>query len=246
MKEFFTGLFKKKNTKRIWELDAFRGLCIIGVVIVHAIFDIRELFGFYFETPAWFDWIQTYGGILFVVLSGVCVTLGHHHIIRGVVVAVCAMIITLVTCLLFDRSLHIWFGVLHLLAFCMLTYGLYRKLPWPVILGLGVCFVALGIWFTTFKVSNPYLFPLGLTAKGFAAGDYFPIFPHLGYFMIGVAGGKTLYKNKVTLFKKVNDRNPVIRFFSFVGRHSLLIYMLHQPLVYGILFLISRLVNRAA
>lgn len=236
LKETVKGLFKKKEKKRIWELDAARGLCIIGVVIVHLLFDIREIFGFHFDTPLWFDLIQQYGGILFIILSGICVTLGRHHIIRGLIVAASAGIITLVTLLMFtkDQGLYIFFGILHLLAFCMLTYGLYRRLPWPVILVMGLAAVALGIYFNTLTVTQRFLFPLGLTYKGFSAGDYFPIFPNLGFFMIGTVVGKTVYKGKKTLFPKVSEKNVFVRFFSFCGRHSLLIYLIHQPVIYGI------------
>lgn len=235
LKETVKGLFKKKEKKRIWELDAARGLCIIGVIIVHLLFDLRELFGLRFDTPLWFDMIQKYGGILFIVLSGICITLGKHHVIRGLIVAFCAGIITLVTLLMFRKEdgLYIFFGILHLLAFCMLTYGAYRRLPWPVILVIGIAAVAAGIWFTTLTVEQRFLFPIGLTYKGFMAGDYFPIFPNVGYFMIGVVLGRTVYKKKKTLFPKANENNVFIRFFSFFGRHSLLIYLVHQPLIYG-------------
>lgn len=236
IKETFKGLFKKKEKKRIWELDAARGVCIIGVIVIHLVFDIRELFGISFETPLWFDLLQKYGGILFIILSGICITLGKHHIIRGLIVAVSAGIISLVTLIMFDRNdgLYILFGILHLLAFCMLTYGLYRRLPWPVVLVLGIASIALGIYFKTLVVEQKFLFPLGLMYRGFSAGDYFPIFPNLGYFMVGVVIGRTVYKEKKTLFPKANENNFIIRFFSFCGRHSLLIYLLHQPVFYGV------------
>ncbi len=243
MKEFIKGLFNKAPKKRIWELDAFRGICIIGVVIIHVLFDMREFFGLKFALPVWLEMVQRYGGILFIILSGICVTLGHHNIARGLIVAASALVITGVTVLVFDKSYWILFGVLHLLAFCMLTYSIYRRIPWPVILGLGLAFIALGYYFESLTVSNEYLFPLGLITKKFSAGDFFPIFPHLGFFMVGTVLGKTVYKNKETLFKKVNERFFLIRFLSFAGRHSLLIYLIHQPIAFGLFYAVRLLIS---
>ena len=71
---------------RIWELDALRGLFILCVVLVHTIFDL-QLFGFVGEdTPVLFNIIRDYGGILFVLISGICVTLGSHSFRRGAIV----------------------------------------------------------------------------------------------------------------------------------------------------------------
>ena len=54
--------------KRIWELDAFRGLCIIGVVLVHLVYDLVDLYGIVkWEYPAWFAFIKDWGGILFLL-----------------------------------------------------------------------------------------------------------------------------------------------------------------------------------
>ena len=233
---------KVSDIKRIWELDAFRGLCILGVVAVHVIFDIQELFGTLQNMPGWFDFIQHYGGILFVVLSGICITLGHRNIMRGLVVAGGAAIISLVTCLLFSKRLWILFGVLHLLAFCMLTYGLYKKLPLWLTAALGLAVIGLGFWFESFYIDAEWLFPLGLITRSFSAGDFFPICPNLGYFMLGTVIGRSVYKNKKTLFPKVPEECFIIRVFSFLGRHSLIIYLAHQPVAYGICFIISRLI----
>lgn len=236
MKEFLRGLFVKAPKTRIWELDAFRGLCIVCMVFIHVIFDMRTFFGFRFDLPVWFELLQKYGGILFIILSGICITLGHHNIIRGLIVAAAAVAVTAVTLIMGNKDLYIFFGILHLLSFCMLTYSIYRKLPWPAILAIGISLIALGYWFSTLTVEPPYLFVLGLRTKRFAAGDYFPILPHAGWFMTGVVLGKTVYKKKETLFKKADPNFFLIRFFSFCGRHSLLIYLLHQPVAMGLFY----------
>ena len=74
---------------RIWELDAFRGLCILGVIIVHTVFDLQMFDMITTDTPVLFNIIQNYGGLLFVVMSGICVTLGHHSFRRGSIVFAC-------------------------------------------------------------------------------------------------------------------------------------------------------------
>ena len=233
----------EQKIKRIWELDAFRGFCIIGVIIVHLVYDLRMFFGIFTDTHPVFDFIQQNGGILFVVLSGICITLGRHNIKRGLLVAAGALVITLVTTLM-GGGVQIYFGVLHLLALCMLTYGIYKKLPPVLTLVIGTTIVITGYWFMTFTVNNPYLFPLGLLAKGFYSADYFPIFPYLGFFMIGTFLGKTIYKKKETLFPKVNEENIIVRFFSWCGRMSFFIYLGHQPILYGACLLVYTLINK--
>jgi uncharacterized membrane protein len=232
----------KKN--RIWELDAFRGICIIGVIIVHLIFDLQSFFGILTDMPEFYVFIQDNGGILFILLSGICVTLGKHHIKRGLLVAAGAFAVTFVTFVFLDEYFRIYFGILHLIAVCMLTYGLYRRLHHVFALVIGTSIVIVGYWFETFYVTNEFLFPLGLTTPQFTSADYFPIFPFLGFFMIGTFLGKTVYRKKETLFPKVNEENIIIKSLSWCGKNSFFIYLLHQPLLYGGFMLAEYLLNK--
>lgn len=233
--------------KRIWELDAFRGLCLLGMVIVHLMFDLVYLYRIInWEYPLWFTFIQNWGGILFILLSGICVTLGRHHIKRGLAVFGCGLVVTLATVLMwlfgFDESILIYFGVLHCLGVCMLLWAVFRKLPdWALII-LGVAMVAAGLYLNHVTlVDFPYLLPLGFTFPGLNTSDYFPLLPNLGYFLLGAVIGRHLYARKETLFPKVNERNPIIRFLSFCGRQSLWIYLGHQPILAGLCMLIAYL-----
>ena len=73
--------------KRIWELDALRGVCILGMVIVHFVYDLVELYALVpMAYPAWFAFIKDWGGVLFLLLSGTCATLGSGRTRRGCVV----------------------------------------------------------------------------------------------------------------------------------------------------------------
>ncbi len=230
--------------KRIWELDAFRGLCILGVIVVHTVFDLRYFVGLDFELHPLFRVVMDYGGVLFVLLSGVCVTLGSHSVRRGLIVFGCGLAVSAVTegminLGLAGASLRIQFGVLHLLGVCMLLYPLYRRVPPPALAVMGIAIVALGYWFRTFSIEPWWLFPFGLCAPDFAAGDYFPLFPHLGWYMLGTLLGRTAYRDKKTLLPRVNTGAAAVRFFCFCGRHSLWIYLAHQPVVYGVLMLFA-------
>ena len=73
---------------------------------------------------------------------------------------------------------------------------------------------------------------------GFSSSDYFPLLPNFGYFLIGSAIGRLIYRKKETLLPKVNAQSPILRFLQFCGKHSLWIYLLHQPLLTGLFELI--------
>lgn len=236
--------------KRIWELDALRGLCILGVVIVHLLFDLVELYGILnWQYPQWFAFVKDWGGIIFILLSGVCVTLGHHSVRRGLIVFACGMVCTAVTWYMtklgFDSEIIIYFGVLHCLGTCMILWATYKNMPWWSLLVHGIALAALGLYLDNqlmsyqMYVNSHYLMPLGLFWRGFASSDYFPLLPHLGFFLVGASIGKTLYKNKTSLLPKVNETFFLLRFLRFCGKHSLWIYLLHQPLLNGICYLIS-------
>ena len=114
-------------TKRFWELDALRGICLLGMVGIHLLYDLN------ISLPLPLQLLQDWGGCAFLLLSGICVTLGHHPIRRGLVVLGCGMICTLVTWGMYalklaDDGAAIWFGVLHCLGACMLLWPIFRKI----------------------------------------------------------------------------------------------------------------------
>lgn len=235
---------EKSNKTRIWELDAFRGLFIIFVVFIHVMFDL-DMFGFVnLNTwPSWYHFIQEYGGILFIFISGICITLGTKHVKRGLIVLGAALLVTLVTYCMGDPLNYILFGILHLIAFCMLTYPLYKKLPTVLLFIIGAVIIGFGFYFETLYVESEYLFWLGLIRPDFAAGDFFPVFPNLGFYMIGVVLGRTLYKNKKSLMPNFPHDNFIIKAFSWLGRNSLFVYLGHQPIAYGACMLADYFIN---
>ena len=228
---------------RIWELDALRGVCILCVIVVHFLFDLSFFGGLSLTLPAWYVFLQEYGGAIFVVLSGVCVTLGSKSVRRGLIVFACGMLITAVTYGMYRLGMSgmdvvVKFGVLHLLGVCMLVYPAFKKLPPAMLTVLGLVIAITGYAIRGIIVPQHWLFPLGLTYEGFTSSDYFPLFPQLGYFLIGAAIGKTAYREKRTLLPGSFQKTGIARFFCWCGRQSLFIYLLHQPVVYGLLELV--------
>ena len=230
--------------KRIWELDAFRGICIIGVVLVHFVYDLVELYEIVdWDYPRWFSYIKAYGGTLFIVLSGICVTLGSRSVKRGVIVVGGGMLCTAATYLMFrsgfDQSIMIYFGVLHCLGCCMLLWPMYKALPWWALLFHGIILTAAGILINEIAAPQPWLVAVGFRLQGFASSDYFPLLPNLGFFLTGAALGRLLYKNKQSLIPAVTEKTALVRPFCFCGRHSLWIYLIHQPVLAGICYLLT-------
>ncbi len=231
--------------KRIWELDALRGMTILLMVAVHLIYDLVYVFDVYtIEGPSLFQFLRDWGGIIFLVLSGICVTLGSHPIRRGILVFSCGMLISAVTLGMYrfgfaDADIVIYFGVLHLLGICMILWPLLRKIPTFALPIIGASMIAGGLYLVSHVRTQSLLgVPFGIPCYGFLTSDYFPLLPNLGYFLIGVMLGRLFYKNRQSLLPALDGKSIVIRFFCLCGRQSLWIYMLHQPALYLILFLI--------
>ena len=233
--------------KRIWELDALRGLCVLGMVAVHLVYDLVYLYRLvdWEYTPA-FAFVQQWGGVLFLLISGICVTLGRHHIKRGLIVFACGMLCTAATAGMYvlklaDVSLVIYFGVLHCLGVCMLLWQIVKKLPAWALGVLGLALSAAGLWLMKGPVVDfPWLIPLGLKMQGFQSSDYFPLLPNFGFFLLGAALGKTVYASGQSLLPNVRETNPILRFLRGCGTRSLWIYLLHQPILSGLMYLIMR------
>ena len=230
--------------ERIWEIDALRGLLILCVIASHALFYLANVLG-RFSLPPLVRFVMQYGGILFVILSGLSATLGSRSFRRGLLVFAGGMLLTVgslaaVRLGWLTEDMVIRFGVLHLLGFAMMVYPLLKKLPSPALLAFGLAVIALGFWFELrpVMVESKYLFALGLRYVGFSSGDYFPIAPHLGWFCLGILLGRVLYPEKKTRLPRVNAGTPVLRFLRWCGRNSLYIFILHLPIIGGIMMLL--------
>jgi uncharacterized membrane protein len=239
-----TETHKSIDNGRIWELDALRGLCILCVIIVHTLFDLVYFWHLPITFPPVYQFIQDNGGVIFILLSGICVTLGSRSLRRGLIVLGFGMVITIVTwgmtkVGMAGPDLVVRFGILHLLGTCMILYPIFKAWPIPLVSGIGVIVIIAGYLFLQNQVQSRWLFLLGLRYPGFTSGDYFPLFPYLGWFLLGTVLGKIFYSDRTTKFPHVRHELPVIRFFKACGRQSLWIYLLHQPIVYGILTILT-------
>lgn len=205
------------------------------MIVVHLIYDLTELYNL-FPAPRLYLPLKNSGGTVFFLISGICAVLGHRHLRRGLIVLGCGLLVSIITA---AAGMPVRFGVLHCMGICMLLYPMLRKLPSAALLSLFVLFAVLGTLFQQITVTFPFLYPLGLTAENFDSADYFPLFPYLGYFLFGVCLGRRLYPHRLSLFPQFPFNSPFSRFLRFCGRHTLPLYLIHQPVL---MFLIETVI----
>ena len=237
---------------RIQSIDALRGVCVTLMCVHHLLYDLCAFLGapwWLFTNPV-LDVVHEIVAGVFVLLSGVSSRFSRSNIRRGGMLFGIALGMTGVTLLidfvalrLFgeDMGTRILFGVLHLLGFCALLYGLTRKLwdrlpgwvavPLYALLTVITARAAKGKW----AIAAKWLFPLGFVFPGFYSGDYFPILPWLFVFLLGTWVGGKIREGKLPGWFYTAQ----FPFFPKVGRHALLIYLLHQPVLAGIVWLIG-------
>jgi uncharacterized membrane protein len=231
---------------RIWEIDFLRGLSIILMVGYHLLYDLGEMVGIGsflgfstdLSTRAW-TIAQFFFAGLFVVLSGISSTLSHGNVRRALKLLAVALLVTAAT-FVFDPSSTILFGILHCLAVSILIYGLAgEKAGAPVCAAAGAAVIGLSAGLPAVlkgvAIRFDWLLPFGIHSPTYSSFDYFPLFPWFGIFLVGAALGKSAYAAKRSLIRR---RLPVT-FVNLAGRHSLLIYMVHQPAILAILYILG-------
>jgi len=142
------------------------------------------------------------------------------------------MLLTAITFLL-DRKMYIKFGILHFMGASYLLSPLLKKLETGISLFIGLIIIIIGDVFYNMTAASPYLFPLGLMSKDFASLDYYPLFPYLGVFILGIIFYRLIYRHGKTVLPV--DLKPGL--VSETGRYSLVIYLVHQPVILGLMYL---------
>lgn len=252
----------RTDTKhRIFELDALRGLALILMCLDHLAVDLAFL-------PYWFpsldspviETLATFGASvayshwrlvlhyifasLFLLLAGVGSALTGHPLRRFGQILGAAAVLSVATVLLdlfFDLGVTILFGVLSAMAvgvfLCFLADRLGGKYT---ALAVGIVFIVIGFSLQWYDAPSLYYFSwedlpgivMGTVRYG---ADWFPVFPCAGVVLVGYFLGKVLYPNRRSLIPALRGKTCLL---CAVGQKSLWIYLLHQPILAGILFLL--------
>ena len=237
--------------ERYHVLDLLRGLLLINAVLYHGLYDYVYVFDrscIFMQQHSAYLWQQTIC-TGFILLAGCSCTLSRNPAKHGSLIFACALLITAVTCIVIPDE-RILFGVLHLIGLSYLLTAFFKpllsRLPalpmmcLSLILFLlfkGIYYGYLGIWdYALWYLPEqlyqyPLLFLLGLPDASFFSADYFPLIPWLFLFGVGYFGGPMLLQSRV-FYAVRHWKLPVI---NWIGQHTLFLYMLHQPILYGLL-----------
>jgi uncharacterized membrane protein len=222
---------------RVLALDAARTAAVLCMVVFHFTFDLA-LFGYIpadtMYLPFWYYFARAIAGS-FLFLAGVSLWLSHGQGVRwrafwvrlGKLVGA-ALLVTLAS-LWFVPGGPIWFGILHAIAAASLFGLLALRLPWPVTLSLAIIFFAVA-WGPRYAAFDPiWLVWTGLAETRPAMGDYVPLVPWLAPALAGIALARAL---RVETWSG-RSASRAEHILTFPGRHSLIIYLLHQPILIG-------------
>jgi uncharacterized membrane protein len=230
---------------RLHGLDFTRGLACLSMPIFHTVYNLYVvgLIDTRWTRHIFWQIYQVLGLGTFVLVSGMAFTLSTRKTVnwprlsrRALKLAAIALAITVVTYIAMPES-FVRFGVLHFFATAILLAPLLRPFAhWLVIPGLAI--IALGLIVTKAGLyPQPWLYITGLMSERPRSMDYIPLIPWFGVFMLGMGLANFLPTSYQSTPAK-NWMKPVI----FLGKHSLPFYLIHQLVVFGLLWLIAYIV----
>lgn len=239
-----------QSKPRYYLIDSLRGFALINMLVFHLLYDVFMIYSLdsgWASQPLMVIW-ERFICISFIVTSGVSLNFSHNACKRGIIINLFGFLITIVTTLAIPQQ-AVWFGILNLLGCSMLILQPLRIYLDKVRPSLGMT-LSLLIFSFTYGVPKRYIgifglkifdLPsqlyqfkwlsfLGLKSAEFFSTDYFPIIPWIFMF----AAGYFLWR----FIKCVNaERFFVLKIpvLNVIGRYSLWIYLVHQPLIMAVL-----------
>ena len=239
--------------RRVHLMDELRGVLIIGVVLYHLLYDLAVLFpvGIPWMFSDWMNSVRNICAGALIVVSGISCHYTRSNWRRGLRAFGLGMLLTVVTALFIPSQL-ILFGILHFFGSMMMLYALLRPLlekvptmvgllgstllfflPWPIFSGF-IRVLGVTVYLPEFLYNKPLLFPLGFACQGIASADYYPLIPWGFLFLAGSFFGRYVRAGRLPEFC-YRSHLPLL---ARIGNHTMLIYLVHQPVIYGLLALI--------
>lgn len=229
-------------SQRLLLIDAMRGGAIALMVVFHFCFDLAYFglaeFDFYHDA----FWLNARTFILssFLLLVGAGLVLANsggvvfrRYLKRLILIAGAALLVSLSTWIMLGERM-VFFGVLHCIAAASVIGLLFVRAGWlNLLFGMALIVFALNYQSAWFDVPGRRW--IGLMTHKPITEDYVPLLPWFGVVLVGMAFGPALHE----LAKRVQRRLDVrpVTLLAYAGRHSLIIYLVHQPLLLGLLSL---------
>lgn len=231
--------------KRLHLLDIIRGFALINMIVYHALWDLVYIFGKsipWYRSAAADSW-QMWICCTFILLSGFCFSLGGNKLRRALIVLASSLLISLVTIFLIPSN-TVMFGVLSLIGSGMLLLVLFEK-PMKKLGAYPGFIISLLLFIVLRKISfpawwhiNTFTAYLGFPPVDFFSVDYFPLVPWLFLYIAGFYLHKMFKRQTLNRWLSTTRIPPL----EWLGRHSLIIYLLHQPVIYGIFYVIFSII----
>jgi uncharacterized membrane protein len=239
------------GTERYPEIDLMRGIALVLMIIYHTLFDLNFFSIFTIDLYTGFWRLYAYAGAsLFLLIVGVSLTisraraeryldarsLAKKFVLRGAKIFCLGLLVTLATWW-YLREGYVIFGILSVIGVSVLCSPIFFRFGKKNVI-IGFSCIVIGWIFTT--INGPiWLLPFGIHPAAFWSVDYTPIFPWFGVVLIGIALGEVLYPGGIRSFALPKFPTTAIAPLTFMGRHSLVIYLIHQPLILAVLYLIT-------
>jgi len=231
----------KSLNYRLWQVDFSRGLAVVLMVLFNWSFTLSFLKVYTIDGGWLYWWLfpRLIGGS-FVFLAGLSVVLSHKKsgskkiVFRGLKIFLVGMGITALTWI-FYPGYTVWFGILHLIGLSVILSVVFLKYK-KLILLIGTILLILGITLQSTGFNFSFLIWLGLSPFDLQTFDYWPLLPWFGVFLLG------MYFSDLFI-KKIRGKNythlPIIKQMCFLGRNSLVVYIIHQPVLLTLLYLLG-------
>jgi uncharacterized membrane protein len=225
-----------------------RGFAMVYIMLYHVFYDLITFAGVplpFFYTD-WWGFLHTFFVSLLFVVSGISTHFSRNSLKRGVIIFLFGQVITLVTAAAENitgaADITIVFGVLTFIGLSMMIYSVIRPglekldMPWGLLFFISIALYVIFLIYPPHGMFVPrtmWLYPLGMISPAFHSADYFPLVPNFFIFLAGTALAAPIVKGRFPKFFYKVRALPL----EFIGRHSLLFYILHQPAILFVLFL---------